>query len=232
VLIGGFRTFDEASAALKNTIHKLDPEPLKGKVDLDLWFVSKSTAQPGPTTPGKVDLYDPGYMNPFRRAFPARNPSLPKEQQPSTAAEEMKLLQHFNREEPFSLLKCGKPYTLAIKQYNMGYKTMQNKKEMTGFIERFNSLGSIFKKGEWQDNAAHNAHNLAEGFRKAGFPEAYVLHCRYCSYVTIGSYKSLDDPQLVAMQNYLETRFKTDGYQRLELLPRPMPMPVPGIGMK
>ncbi|MBM3997790.1 MAG: hypothetical protein FJ303_27150 [Planctomycetes bacterium] len=232
VLIAGYRSFDDATAALKNTIQKLDPKPLIGNVDLDLWFVSKSAPQPNATTPGKVDLDGLGYSNPFRRAFAARNPSLPKEQLVSNPAEEMKFLQHVNRGEEFTLLKCTRPFTLVIKQYNMQHKTMANKKEMTGFIEKFNSLGNIFKAGEWQDVAAHNAHNLAEGFRKAGFPETYVLHCRYCSYVTMGNYDSLEDPRLIAMQNFLEARFKTDGYQRLELMPRPMPMPVPGIGTR
>src|SRR5205823_5304482 len=159
----------------------------------------------------------------------ARNPSVEKERLASTSEEEMKLVRHYNSGESYSLLKCKMPYTLAIKQHNMQYKTLGDKKEVAGFLDRFNNLGKLFSKGEWQDVAAHNAHNLAEGLAKAGFPEVYVLHCKHCSYVTMGSFKSLDDPQLVAMQNYLENRFKLPAYQQLDLLPRPLPMPVPGI---
>src|SRR5260370_3969868 len=98
-----------------------------------------------------------------------------------------------------------------------------------GFLEKFDMMGFFQKGGEWQDLTAHNAHKLAEAMRKAGLPETYVLHCKYCSYVTVGGY---DDPEkdarLGAMQNYLETRFKMDAYSRLELFPRPLPTPGAG----
>ena len=229
VLIGGYRSFEEASTALKNQIRKLDAEGLKGKVDLDVWVVSSANDQDR-TRATKIDLDGLGYINPFKRAFPARNPALPKEQTAAVTDDEMKLFRKVNEGEEFSLLQCKKPFTLAIKQFNMQSKTMNTKKEVAGFLDKFNNLGKLFQQGRWEDGAAHNAHNLAAALRKAGYPESYVLHCKHCSFVTIGGYNSEEDPQLVAMQNYLETLFKTDGYQRLEVFPRPVPMLVPGVG--
>jgi hypothetical protein len=235
VLVGGYKTRDEASAAL-TILKKLDPNPLKGKVDLDTVYTVKADR----TKSSKAEQLsdgDIGYVNPFKMAFIARNPhpDVPKDQNGMTPEEELKFLRLVNREEPLTLLQCKKPFTLAVKQYNMQFKTADNTKEANSFLETFNQ--AFFLKSDkriWQDHAAHNAHNLAEAFRKRdGLNlEAYVLHAKYCSYVTVGSYDSLQDPQLIAMQNFLDQQFKLDAYRALELFPRPMPMPVPGVGMR
>src|SRR5260370_17778478 len=106
----------------------------------------------------------------------------------------MIFLRKVNSGEPFSLLQCKKPFTLAIKQFNMQHKTMDSASgaKAKGFLEKFDMMGFFQKGGEWQDLTAHNAHKLAEATRKAGFPETYFLHCKYCSYVSFAGY---DDPQ-------------------------------------
>jgi hypothetical protein len=68
---------------------------------------------------------------------------------------------------------------------------------------------------------------MAEGFRKAGLPETYVLHTRFCSFVTIGGFDSLEDRRMLAMKELLETRFRDDAYRKLEMLPTAVPMLVP-----
>ena len=223
VLVGGYKTREEAMDALKK-LRKLDPKGLiDNQVDLDTKFVIELDGQA---------RREARCVNPFLKAFPARNPALPPEQYDANPEEEMNFLRKVNSGEPFSLLQCKKPFTLAIKQFNMQYKTLDSASgaKAKGFLEKFDK-GFFLKGGEWQDATAHNAHNLAEAMRKAGLPETYVLHCKYCSYVTVGAYNGVDDPQLVAMQNYLEPRFKMDTFHKLELLPRPVPMPVPGVAM-
>jgi hypothetical protein len=237
VLIGGFKSFDEASNAVK-TIKKLNTDGLRGKVDLDLIEVQQETftydAKSKQMARSKTEVAldeskqkGLAYDNPFMRAFPARNPAV-KWDQVATSDDDLKYLQKINSGEPLSLLQSKKPYTLAVKQFNMQYKTVGNAKEANGFIDRFDK-SFLFKKGEWQDNAAHMAHDLADGLRKSGFPETFVLHCRHCSYVTIGAFDAVQDPQLVAMQNYLETHFRQNAHPSLEMYPRPMVMPVPGV---
>ncbi len=232
VLIGGYKTFDEATNALKNTIRKLNTDALKGKVDLDASFVSATDYNKDTKTAGKTDVAGIAYINPFLRAFPARNPVLAKEQVNSTSEEDLAFLRKVNKGEPLTLLECKKPFTLAIKQFNMQHKTIGNAKEAQGFLASFNNFGLTFKKGDWEDMAARNAHNLAEALRKSGLPDTYVLHCKHCSYVTVGGFESLEDPRLLAMQNFLETGFKAEAYRQLELFPRPVPMPVPGVSMR
>jgi hypothetical protein len=224
VLVGGYKTRDEAMDALKK-LRKLDPKGLiDNHVDLDTKYVEEQD--------GKARRSE-AYVNPFMKAFPARNPAVPPEQFSSNTEEEMIFLRKVNSGEPFSLLQCKKPFTLAIKQFNMQHKTMDSAsgEKAKVFLEKFDK-GFFHKSRPWEDMTAHNAHNLAEAMRKAGLPETYVLHCKYCSYVTVGGYNDPEkDARLVAMQNYLETRFKMDAFSRLELVPRPIPMPVPGVAM-
>jgi hypothetical protein len=219
VLVGGYKTRDDAINALK-VLRKLDPKGLiDNQVDLDTKYV--------------IELDGPArrearYVNPFLKAFPARNPAVADEQHGLNAEEDMKYLRKINEGESFSLLQCKKPFTLAIKQFNVQFKTTDDAKEAKRLLEKFNK-GFFVKGVEWQDRTYHLAHSWAEEFRKGGLSEMYVLHCKYCSYLTVGGYDSPEDPRLLAMQNYLETRFKMDAYRPLELLPRPMPMPVPGV---
>ena len=223
VLVGGYKTRDDAMDALKK-LRKLDPKGLVDNlVDLDTKFVIELD--------GKARR-EAVYVNPFLKAFPARNPTVPQEQFASNPEEEMNFLRKVNSGEPFSLLQCKKPFTLAIKQFNMQHKTMDSASgdKAKDFLEKFDK-GFFHKIRPWEDMTAHGAHNLAEAMRKAGVPETYVLHCKHCSYVTVGGYENVNDPQLVAMQNFLESRFKMDTYSRLELFPRPIPMPVPGVAI-
>lgn len=240
VLIGGYKTYEDAGNALKNTIRKLPTDALmergpggalQPRVDLDASFVSATEVKKGSKAPGKSEVAGLAYINPFQRAFPARNPSLPKEQGPNTSEEDLNFLRKVNKNEPFSLLECKKPYTLAIKQFNMQGKPVRDTQEAKGFLKSFDYLPFTKPLGQWEDLTAKNAHTVAEALRKSGLPDTYVLHCKHCSYITVGGYDSLDDPRLRAMQNFLETGLKHQAYQQLEFFPRPVPMPVPGVSM-
>jgi hypothetical protein len=223
VLVGGFKDAESATAVAKELRKLPPPDPKRVKLDIRTAVTYEADTQ---AKGGTIHDTIIQYVNPFTKAFPVRNPSTKNEASSITADTEMRLLRQFNREEKYSLLECRKPVTLAIKQFNSQYKTTTDAKEAKGFMERFVSLST--KKGEWVDHAAHNAHNLAEALRKTGI-EAYVLHCQCCSYVTVGNYSSVTDPQLVQMQRVLETHFQGQGFQVLDLFPRPVPMPVPGV---
>lgn len=232
VLIGGYKAYEDAGNALKNTIRKLPTDPLKGRVDLDASFVSATDYNTDTKKAGKTEVAGIAYINPFLRAFPARNPSLPKEQASSTSDEDLIFLRKVNKGEPFSLLECKKPFTLAIKQFNMQGKPVRSAQEAKSFLTTFDNLPFTKPLGKWEDGTAKNAHNVAEALRKSGLPETYVLHCKHCSYITVGGYDSLEDPRLLAMQNFLETGLKHNAYRELEFFPRPVPMPVPGVVMR
>ncbi len=219
VLIGGFRTRDEAASFVEKLRRQNPPDP--DKVDLDTKFAAEVKQGPGGTSVIKGERI---YLNPFLKALPVHNPTAAKEQSPNVLADEMKLLRKLNSDddEPYNLFKCKKPVTLAIAQYGTQHKAFHDAREAKGSITQFGITG-----GRWMDQSAQNAHNLAEGLRKKGMPETYVLHTRFSSYVTVGGYDSEKDQQLVAMQNFLENHFRAPAYAPLKLFDRPVPMQVP-----
>lgn len=225
VLIGGFRTRDEALLA-RDKIRALDPNPLlKNGVDLDMKFVGTEVTEQDPFSQPRSKILvqakeNAAYVNPFQRALPVRNPCLPPEQAKEDTAADIAYLREANAGETLSLFHCKKPYTLAIKQFKTAMVITGSAPEAKGFLDK------LAKKNV--DYAAQNARNLCEYFRKAGLPESYVLHSRFCSYVTVGGYDRPDDPNLLGMQNFLEGKFKSEpSLQPLELMPRPLPMQVP-----
>jgi hypothetical protein len=70
-----------------------------------------------------------------------------------------------------------------------------------------------------------NAHALADALRKSGL-EAYVLHTRASSVVTIGGFASANDPRMQETEQALE-RMKIG--PSLDLMPKPLPMQVPRL---
>jgi hypothetical protein len=166
-------------------------------------------------------------VDPFKRAFLCRNPSVKNERVADSndgfGPEELKVIRRINADEPYTLLNCRKPITLAIKQFQT-FTTVQSKDKQASVLQ---SLG--FKSrvgGDGPDQAALDAHKLTEALRKMKL-EAYVLHTPHNSIITVGGFDSLEDPNLRAMQNLLASRLGTREMQDLLFFPRPMPMKVP-----
>jgi hypothetical protein len=124
------------------------------------------------------------------------------------------------------LLTCKGKYTLAVKQFSM--PAMLDKKGTSAVQTNLNFTGSSDKP----DSAAYNARHLAELLRKVLVKEkvdAFVLHCKYCSYVTVGSFNKEDDPQLLRLQQDLPKLINTQLLSTLQLVPRPVVMEVPRL---
>lgn len=207
VLVGGYDDIEDARRAL-DRIKKLDtPEsdtPL-------LWLFGKNKgekAEKGECT-----------KNPFLTAFVVRNPTVPHEQDDVDHEADFKFLQQLNSGEKYSLLQCKKPWTLAVKEYRGTY-VMQPKSAPTNFIKKLFS-GDV---GKGLDAGAQQAHEIARVMRENMQLEAYVLHTRRGSVVSVGGYESAEDPQLLQMQKTLgNLRFN----QALQLMAIPLPMEVP-----
>jgi hypothetical protein len=226
---GGFRTRDEALAALKKLRAMKDrdfPKDFAKRVQLDVKVAIKEEQDNTAKSGVRVNEFEVVLLNPFARAFPARNPMSKNYDVPQMDATDARLLREINKDEPFTVLKTRKPFTLAIKQYNTEQIVARNQKEADGFLHRFRT-GLTLKNGMWNDQAAQNAHDLAEAFRKSGLTETHVLHAKYCSYVTVGSYDSAEDQRLQVMQSFLESKLRDNAYRPLDLFPRPMLLAVP-----
>jgi len=237
VLIGGFKDRDDALKGLAIVKKWKAPDPQKVAMDItelgELETDKEGKVLPG-FIPKKSGPVSRAYVNPFSKAFPARNPALKHdEENAKVSAEELKVMRKINEGEDFSLFKCKGKLTLVVKQFNTQFKIDGEARAPREWFDlSFIPRMKDGKKAEWQDNAAHNAHNLAEGFRKIGLPETYVLHTRFCSFVTVGAFDDPSDPRVATMQNHLVERFrqmaaKSDDFRKMEMLPRPVLMEVP-----
>ncbi|MBV9123063.1 MAG: hypothetical protein JO112_06885 [Planctomycetes bacterium] len=220
VLVGGYADMEVAHRAL-NDIKKLKAPQSMPKDP----FTSVGV---DPSASGLKQVHFEA-TNPFLTSFVVRNPTVPAER-PQTAPDPF--LKQLNEYEPLSLLKCPKPWTLAVKEFHGNFQVQSE--EATKSPSFLDSLMGK-DKGTQLEASAQNAHNLAEALRKMGF-EAYVLHTRYDSIVTVGGYERGDDPRMQEVQRTLFNRlqFKADASQgasnfsaQLQLLPQPVPIQVP-----
>ena len=131
----------------------------------------------------------------------------------------MAVLRKLNANMPYDLFKCPKPFTLAVKEFQLG--TIVQTNPATG-MENF---GFGVRSNERVDGAEVSAHSLAALLTKARL-KAYVLHTKFSSIVTVGEFESINDPELSSMQTLLKTRLRLDD---LQMLPTPLPMQVPGM---
>jgi hypothetical protein len=169
-------------------------------------------------------------VNPFLSAFVCHNPTIPVEKPKEDPQQAMKNLKRFNAGEPYSLLKCPKPFTLVVKAYKCEAK-LEGRGQSGSIMER---MGMEREFAGVLNANANQAHQVAEFLRKFGF-EAYVLHTEYNSYVTIGSFDGQDDPRLPRMQQAFVNEMNNPnsnvgqlhGKAMVQFLAQPMPFPVP-----
>lgn len=214
VLVGGYKDMDTAARALKE-IKKLPP-PSDEKLMAVLTQV-----RPAPKA-GEEDrgLLEGAFVNPFRNSFVVRNPTVPAERK--TDNKNDPFLKKLNAHESFSLLRCKKSWTMIVATYQ-GMHTIQPAEAPSKVLGIFDSLWGS-NTGELLEASGQNAHNLAEAMRKLGF-EAYVLHTRWGSLVTVGGYDRPDDPRMQEIQRALASNVRLG--QQVQMLSQPVPMEVP-----
>ncbi len=221
VLVGGYPSLAAACSALKE-LGKLKP-PDPDKVALSVRFYAKQDKS-------KIEEIGMGLVNPFKAAFVVPNPTIKQEQPTEANKLDIGLLRKLNAGENLSLLQCKKPITLAIKQFMTPHEVE------TRDAPSKNLLASMWpgKKMERIDAAATSAHDYAEWLRK-GKLDAFVLHTKYSSVVTVGAFDSVEDPAFRSMVNLIENNRQKlipplpagSDPRAFELFAKPMPMQVP-----
>lgn len=180
---GALKTFEEATAFAKY-VHKL-PSPPDRFCDEVFVGAERGAGTRQATKP-----------NPFERAVPGRNPTLPKKEAVTSEIPkaELQLLDSLNAGQPYSLIhKTRKPVTLVVQTF--GTKSGVGQLVTPGQVVQSSGRSD----GEMLERAAQQANELAKMLRemKPSF-DAYVLHTRYESFVCIGEYDSKDDEKLQA----------------------------------
>jgi hypothetical protein len=215
VLVGGFKDMATARRHL-DVLRKFDtPDPKK--IKMDAAYVADLKSKKG----------EVAYINPFRNGFVVPNPTIPQVAANQNTAPDP-LLKDLNAGEHYSLLKCPRPYTLLVKQYQ-GAAVVQSDSGGGGVLGKV-GIGKGGVNGETLNAAGQSAHNLAELLQKKGFQEVYVLHTRYNSMVTVGSFADEKDNRLrhsQEMWSRFQQQLPPDLLARMQLLTQPVPMIVP-----
>src|SRR5262249_21749186 len=117
-------------------------------------------------------------VNPFTKSFVVHNPTIQREK---PGEEVDPFLKELNADESYSLLKCKKPWTLVVKDFQGPATVVQSQSTSSKFLDSL--LGN--HPGVLLDAGAKQAHEIARVLREAMHFEAYVLHTRYGSIVTV-----------------------------------------------
>src|SRR5205823_3313153 len=152
VLVGGYKDEDAAYKAVQQ-IRKLPPPSEKLMDQTAKGVISGDEVRPASEKAV--------YINPFRSAFPVRNPSIPAEK-PATNDKPDERLKKYNAGESYSLLKNPKPWTLAIKKYHGAAAVKQD------YADRplVQKLLSPSDAGRLLNASEKEAHALADWLRK------------------------------------------------------------------
>jgi hypothetical protein len=207
VLVGGYKDMETARRAL-DRIKKLDAPKTVPLPEMQIAGPDASDKEK------KKFNIEKEAVNPFRTSFVCHNPTIPVEK-PKEPPDP--LLKELNAGESYSLLKTSKPYTLIVKEYHRAAVVQPS--APSSFIDKL--LGR--NDGSVLDAMGKQAHEIAKVLRKLNF-DAYVLHRRWDTLITVGSYDSLTDPQLLQNQKTL-ANFQLGS--EIKFLPKPVVMEVP-----
>jgi len=211
VLVGGYKDIDSAHKALIE-FKKLPPPSDERLFD----FMTRVRPDPSQKDPDR-GIIEVAPINPFAKSFVARNPLVPREAKHHGPDP---MLKQFNADESYSLLKCKKPWTLLVAAYQ-GPSFIVPDSHKNSILDKFLGGGS---QPDVMAATGKNAHELAKVMRQLDF-EAYVLHTRYGSVVTVGEFDSQDDPRMQRVRMALADNVRLS--QGGILLPQPMAMEVP-----
>jgi hypothetical protein len=218
VLIGGFASPEAANAALKSVRGLPMPE-----VRLPSGAPAFDRIIDTEQKPDSLQVLKEKQLNPFQTAFVTHNPTIPQTPRPKFDPAWVKL----NANEDYSLFKCPQPYTLVVRMYAGLSQTVSSEATSGGFLDK---LWGGKKDSEMLNAAAYNAHELARALRKLHF-DAYVLHTRTSSVVTVGGFASDSDPKMDTVRQQLaalhDAFVSANQKDPLELISPPPPMAVP-----
>ncbi len=188
VLVGGFQTEVDATKALAKLKTWSTP---KNEVLLDKGLILSAQA-------GSTNVVQTAAINPYATAFVVPNPAIARTGQVQRGLDPF--IVKLNEGQPYNLLKATKGWTLAVKSFTAPVEIV-NKDSDTSLMRKmgFGRGANVLAAG------AEQAESLAKALRqiKGQQLEAFVLHTRNSSLVTVGQFDGPDDPALLAAKKYL-----------------------------
>ncbi len=197
VIAGGFKTDKEARKYLE-TVRKW---PMPANVTL----LDKATIVGVADKTGRAKA-ESAHINPYGQAFVVANPTVARAAAATSGLDEFTI--KLNEGRPYNLLKAKKDWTLAVKTFSAP-TVIQGKDEETGGMRRFsNGTGEVLNASADQaESLAGMLRSLLKDPRSTVKADAYVLHSRAGSLVTVGEFDGPNDPALA------ETRRLITGLQ-------------------
>jgi hypothetical protein len=213
VLVGGYKDMAAARRAL-DEIRKLKPPEDAGKrhlLDVISQPVPGGSGDSGPT---KLQA---SFVNPFLTAFVVHNPAIPLEHPKEDPTRADQVLRDLNSGRPYNLLKCRQAWTLVIKEFP-GASSLQPQSAAGGFLEMI----GFGRSADLLTASALQAEEVAKVLRGNNF-DAYVLHTRHSSIVSVGTFDQPDDARLQQLQR----QFANCKIGPIQCFARPLPMQIP-----
>jgi hypothetical protein len=214
VLVGGFATEQEAVKALSQGIAGSPPvkkwEPPRDPMLMD----GGAIAGPGPD--GKPTIVK-DRLNPYPQAMVVPNPTVPRAAVTAPTGLDPFVVK-LNEGRPYSLLKATKGWTLGVKSFSAPMVIQQYKDGDSSMMRKAGrtSGSDVLAAG------AEQAEMLAKVLRAMKGPggqplnlEAFVLHTRTGSIVTVGQFDGPSDPALLEVRRILTgLKFNTSKDER------------------
>jgi hypothetical protein len=185
VMVGDFEHVDDSTA--QRTLRELkyaQPDCLKPKEGGKAPSLSLATWRGLQNEAHRVLGIKEGEKGPMGHALITTNPLRPKSYYANKGID--RFIEQINADNPYSLLKCPGKYTVQVATFH-GQVTIDQLKIRD--LERSQRVdgGALAQAGE-------KALKLAEALRIDHY-DAYVLHDRYASIVTVGSFNSVGTPR-------------------------------------
>jgi hypothetical protein len=195
VLVGPFQNEHDALKALA-AVKKWEMPKNKALLDRGLYVKTKG---------GEAAMKElAAYVNPYESASVVPNPAAAKTAQPVQPAKVDPFIVKLNDGRPYNLLKATKGWTLGVKTFSVPVE-LNRDQEMS--LARASAPRDAAKE---LVASAQQAEALAKALRALKGPrgealnlEAFVLHTRTASMVTVGQFDAPDDPALLAVQRIL-----------------------------
>lgn len=194
VLVGGFQSEADALKALAKL--KTWPTP-KNEILLDKGLILTSPDSGKATSEAAA-------INPYASAFVVPNPSIAKTVNPQRQGLDPFIVK-LNEGHAYNLLKAQKSWTLSVKSFTAPVEIV-SKNSDTSLMRKF----GMGKGGDVLAAGGEQAEAMAKALRamkdKGGQSlnlEAFVLHTRHASIVTVGQFDGPEDPALLATKRFL-----------------------------
>lgn len=227
VLVGGFAAEQEATkflAAVKAWAPPKDPMLMDGGA-------ISGTDKDGRPTIEKTRL------NPFKQAMVVPNPAVPRPASAAPAGLDPFVVK-LNEGRPYSLLKAAKGWTLVVKTFSAPV-TIQSRDDNSDAMRKASHTSGADALAAGAEQAEALAKALRDDRMKPRPFDAFVLHTRNGSMVTVGQFDSPNDPALLeARRLLLSLRFNqskdahgtmmtgmTQGLFNDNIVPIPVPRP-------